>query len=113
MLVSKNRMNNIDNITRHSEVSEKAIEKYLAESVKTLGGICLKYSNANMVGYPDRLVCLPEGKTAWVELKSKGKKPTKIQVLRHEELTRLGHEVHVVDNKAAVDELINKWRNDI
>lgn len=106
-------MRNIDNITSHSEVSEKAIEKYLTESVKTLGGICLKYSNANMVGYPDRLVCLPEGRTAWVELKSKGKKPTKIQLLRHEELARLGHEVHVVDNKAAVDELINKWRNEI
>ena len=36
----------IDNIVRHAEVSEKAIERYLAACVKELGGICLKYANA-------------------------------------------------------------------
>ena len=40
----------IDNIVRHAEVSEKAIERYLAACVKELGGICLKYANAGMVG---------------------------------------------------------------
>ena len=38
----------IDNIVRHAEVSEKAIERYLAACVKELGGICLKYANAGM-----------------------------------------------------------------
>lgn len=46
----------------------------------------------------------------WVELKSRGRKPTKLQALRHEELTRLGHIVSVVDSKAKVDELLNVWR---
>ena len=106
-------MKNTDNITRHSVVSEKAIEKHLAEQVRRLGGICLKYSNANMVGYPDRVVCLPHGKTVWVELKSKGKKPTKMQTLRMAELARLGHEVYCIDNRKTIDELIKIWRNEI
>jgi len=105
-------MKKLENITRHAEVSEKAIEKYLVESVKRVGGICLKYSNANMVGYPDRVICLHGGKTVWVELKSRGKKPTKIQTIRQNELVSLGHEVHTIDNKQSIDELINIWRNE-
>ena len=103
-------MKKLEAITRHAEVSEKAIETYLVEQVKTIGGICLKYSNANMVGYPDRVICLHGGKTVWVELKSRGKKPTKIQTIRQSELVSLGHEVHVIDNKPMIDELINIWR---
>lgn len=98
-----------ERITRHAEVSEKAIEKYLTEKVKGIGGICLKYSNPNMTGFPDRLVCLKGGRTAWVELKSKGKKPAKIQTVRMDELSRLGFDVYTVDSKAAVDVLVNLW----
>lgn len=103
-------MKKLEHITRHAEVSEKAIEKYLVEQVKTIGGICLKYSNANMVGFPDRVVCLHDGKVAWVELKSRGKKPTKIQTIRQSELVSMGHEVHTIDNKPDIDKLINDWR---
>ena len=105
-------MKKLENITRHSEVSEKAIEKYLVESVRGIGGICLQYSNANRVGYPDRVVCLRGGKTVWVELKSRGKKPTRMQALRQGELASLGHEVHTIDNKQGIDELISIWRKE-
>ena len=37
-------MKKLEAITRHAEVSEKAIEKYLVQEVKAIGGICLKYS---------------------------------------------------------------------
>lgn len=96
----------IENIVRHSEVSEKAIERYLVEQAKTNGLLCLKYSNPNMVGYPDRLLVLPGGSVIWVELKSKGRKPTKIQQIRMTELNGMGHLVRVIDNKADIDELI-------
>ena len=91
-------MKKLEAITRHAEVSEKAIEK------------CLKYSNANLVGYPDRVVCLHGGKVVWVELKSKGKKPTKIQTIRQNELVSMGHEVYTIDNKQTIDELIKVWK---
>ncbi len=105
-------MKKLENITRHAEVSEKAIERYLARQVKAIGGVCLKYSNANMAGYPDRLVCLPGGRVAWVELKSKGRKPTKIQAARMAELEGMGHEVHTVDTRQGVDGLVSAWREE-
>lgn len=96
----------IENLTHHADVSEKAIERYLVEQAKQNGLLCLKYSNPNMVGYPDRLLVLLGGGVVWVELKSKGRKPTKIQQIRMSELTGMGHLVKVIDNKADIDELI-------
>lgn len=103
----------MERITHRAEVSEKAIEKYLVGKVGAIGGICLKYSNPCMAGYPDRLVCLPHGRTVWVELKSRGRKPTRIQSIRHRELEGIGHEVHVIDCKERVDELIRTWEDEI
>ena len=97
----------IENIVKHSEVSEKAIEKYLCERMKAVGYPCLKYSNANMAGYPDRVIVLPTQKVVWVELKSKGKKPSKIQQVRFDELRRLGHQVWIADSRQKVDEIVN------
>lgn len=96
---------NIENIVKHSEVSEKAIEAYLSKMAKEHGWLCLKYSNANVTGYPDRIICLPFAGVAWIELKSKGKKPTKLQLVRHEELRKAGQDVFVVDSKETVDKL--------
>lgn len=96
----------IENITCHADVSEKSIERYLVEQVSQIGLICLKYSNPNMVGYPDRLLVIPGGCVIWVELKSRGRKPSRIQQLRMAQLSGLGHTVRVIDNKADVDELI-------
>lgn len=96
----------ITNITHHAEVSEKSIERYLVDQAKKLGLPCLKYSNPNMAGYPDRLLVLPDGQVLWVELKSRGRKPTKLQQMRMAELSGLRHSVKVIDNRADVDALM-------
>lgn len=106
---------NVKNIVQHSEVSEKEIEKYLCKRMKEIGLLCLKYSNANETGYPDRLIVLPASTCIWVELKSKGRKPTKVQQIRIAELKKLKHVVWVIDNKPLVDELteaLKKWLED-
>lgn len=100
----------INNLTDHAEVSEKSIEKYLIEQAEANGLLCLKYSNPNMVGYPDRLLVLPGGSVVWVELKSKGCKPTKIQQIRIAGLRNRGHYVWVIDNRKSVDSLMEKYR---
>lgn len=100
----------ITNLTDHAEVSEKAIEKYLTEQAEANGLLCLKYSNPNMVGYPDRLLVLPGGSVVWVELKSIGRKPTKIQQMRIAGLRNRGHYVWVIDNRKSIDELFAKYR---
>lgn len=99
-------------IVKHSEVSEKAIERYLVERVESLGGICLKYVNFSYSGYPDRIVMLPGGWTAWVELKSRGRKPTFLQTLRHEALRAVGQWVYVADSRERVDEIIDDWKSE-
>jgi Holliday junction resolvase len=96
----------IGNIVHHADVSEKEIERYLVTRSKRNGWPCLKYSNPNMVGYPDRLIALPGGFVVWVELKSRGRKPAKIQQARIDELCAMDHDVYVIDNKDDVDCLI-------
>lgn len=95
-------------VANHAEESEKAIEAYLATQAVLLGGRTLKYSNPNVVGYPDRIVILPGKPAVWVEVKSKGKKPRAIQRLRHETLRNLGQSVYVVDSKEAVDQVMKE-----
>lgn len=94
----------IDRIIYHAEQSEKMIERYLVSRVEALGGFCLKYSNSNMIGFPDRLAILPHGKTVWFELKSKGCQPSKAQVIRFLRMGQLGHPVFVCDSKQDVDD---------
>lgn len=100
------RKKDLTHVTDHAEVSEKSIERYLVQQAKEHGLPCLKYSNPNMVGYPDRLLVLPGAKVVWVELKSKGRKTSKIQDERIAQLINMGHEVRVIDNKADIDKLI-------
>lgn len=99
---------NIENIVKHSEVSEKAIERYLFDCVREAGGVCLKYSNPNMAGYPDRVAIMPDGVTIWVELKSQGKKPSKLQTIRIASMRQLGHKVYVIDSKNGVDLMLSE-----
>lgn len=102
---------NIENIVKHAEVSEKAIERYLADSVKKLGGVCLKYSNPGMVGYPDRICLLPGGVTLWVELKSKGETLKAVQKVRICQMEKIGHPVYVCDSKEVIDEVLKPYKN--
>ena len=89
--------------------SEKRIEEYLSREVSARGGLCLKYFNPAMTGYPDRLCMLPGGVTFWVELKAPGKKPRRVQELRHKQLAGLGQSVHVADSPEGVDSILSAY----
>ena len=106
-------MDNIENITKHAEVSEKAIERYLVQLVKKLGGVCLKYSNPGAVGYPDRVALMPGGRCLWFELKSKGRHVTKVQAIRKGQLESIGHTVYVCDSKQSIDNVFEDKGYDI
>lgn len=99
----------IEHIVRHAEVSEKAIEQFLANHVKRMGGVCLKYSNPGMVGYPDRVCLLPGGVTIWVELKSQGKHLKPVQRIRKAQMENMGHPVYVCDSKLQVELLLKQY----
>lgn len=101
----------IENIVKHADVSEKAIERYLTDSVKELGGVCLKYINPGMVGYPDRICLLPGGVTLWVELKSKGEALKPVQKVRICKMAKIGHAVHVCDSKEEIDQVLEPYKS--
>ena len=79
-------------------MNEKFIEKKLVESVKKMGGLAPKFVSPGLDGVPDRIVLMPDGKMAFVELKALGKKPRPLQLKRKRMLERLGFPVYVVDN---------------
>ena len=54
--------------------AEKTIERKLVQAVHLMGGLALKFVSPGLDGVPDRVVLLPGGKAAFVELKAPGKK---------------------------------------
>ena len=89
---------------------EKQIEHKLGLMVKRRGGIALKFVSPSFAGMPDRLVLLPDGYIAFVELKAPGKKPRPLQVSRHGLLRHLGFKVYVLDDMNQIGEIIDDIR---
>lgn len=85
---------------------ERNIEAYLRDRVKAMGGKAYKFVSPGNDGVPDRLVCLPGGEVAFVELKAPGKKPTRLQERQIERLDYLGFTTFVLDSCEAVDQFI-------
>jgi hypothetical protein len=94
---------------RFEEISmrERTIEKKLVQAVKEAGGIALKLACPGMVGMPDRIVLLPMGQVAFVEVKRGGGKPRALQEARHRMLCRLGFQVYVLDDPALIRGMID------
>lgn len=86
--------------------SEKTLEKNLRHKVKELGGWALKLPAIHVTGLPDRLCLFPGGKVIFIEVKTTGKKPTKIQKRIHEKLRELGFRVEVVDSSETLNLII-------
>lgn len=91
-------------------MTEKEIEVYLRERVKTIGGRAFKFVSPGNNGVPDRLVCLSGGRAIFMELKAPGKKTTNMQRAQHERLKTLGFRVWVVDSKTGVDHFVEEYR---
>ena len=77
---------------------EKTIEYKLKSAVKNMGGIAFKFTAPGINGVPDRLVLLPHGKLAFVELKAPGKDMRPLQVHRKKQLEQLGFSVYCIDS---------------
>lgn len=85
---------------------ERDIEQQLVKAVKKTGGLCLKFISPSMNGVPDRLLLMPNGRAAFVELKSTGKKMRALQKRRKEQLERLGFSVFCIDSTEQIGSVI-------
>ena len=89
---------------------EKQIENKLATEAKKLGGIALKFVSPSFDGMPDRLVLMPDGHIAFVELKALGKKPRPLQLARHRLLRSLGFRGYVIDSVEQIGGMLDEVR---
>ena len=85
---------------------ERFIEQRLVARVKREGGLCPKFVSPGSDGWPDRLVLMPGGKIAFVELKAPQGKLRPIQVQRHAQLRDLGFLVYVINDPAQIPEVL-------
>lgn len=87
---------------------EKTVEAKLVAAVKGMGGLAPKFTSPGYDGMPDRLVLLPNGILAFVELKAPGKKLRPLQVRRKAQLEELGFSVYCIDRPEQIGGVLNE-----
>ena len=85
---------------------EKQIEQKFRLAVKKAGGIAPKFTSPGFDGMPDRIVLLPGGRMAFVEVKAPGEKPRPLQLARHKLLRSLGFKVYILDDERQIQKII-------
>ena len=91
---------------------EKTIEAILVQSVRSKGGLALKFFSPACDGVPDRLVLLPGGKIAFIELKAPGKTLRPLQVRRKRQLEALGFSVYCIDRPEQIETVLQEMGGD-
>ena len=87
---------------------EKDVERALVRAVKNMGGVSPKFVSPGLDGVPDRIVLLPMGRIAFVELKSPGKKMRPLQIRRKKQLESLGFRVYCIDSTEQIGGVLNE-----
>lgn len=87
---------------------ETEVERKLVDAVKNRGGICWKFVSPGTAGVPDRIILMPFGRIAFVEVKAPGEVPRPLQRSRHRLLRRLGFRVYVMDGKEQIGGMLDE-----
>lgn len=95
-----------EGIPHPKDPTELSIERYLTKRIKGEGGLALKLEVKGQTGLPDRLVILPDGLVAFVEVKQRSGVLSKKQKLTIERLRKLGHVAEIVWSYEDVDMVV-------
>lgn len=87
---------------------EKTTEATLVKTVKSMGGLAPKFVSPGLDGVPDRLVLLPKGKIAFIEVKAEGKNLRPLQVRRKRQLESLGFLVYCIDSPEQIGGILSE-----
>lgn len=85
---------------------ERQVEAYLIKRVKALGGMAYKFTSPAHKGVSDRIVCLPNGQTWFVELKTEGGRLSPLQKVFASDMARMNQKYVCLWNKEQIDEFI-------
>ena len=89
---------------------ESTIEKHLVKAVRKSGGLALKFVSPGWAGVPDRLILMPGGKLAFVEMKAPGHTLRPLQVRRKRQLETLGFSVYCIDELGQIGGVLDEIR---
>lgn len=82
---------------------EAEVEKHFVWSVERFGGKTWKFTSPGRRGVADRIACMPNGTTWFVELKTIGGKLSALQRIFAEDMLRLKQHYVCLSTKEEVD----------
>lgn len=95
-------------------ISEKYLERTFSEKLNQTKKVwVIKLLSTLVKGLPDRMILCQGGYVGFAEIKTTGKKPTKIQTYIHEKLRALGFKVFVIDDLESRDAAITFFLNKV
>lgn len=95
-------------------ISEKDLERTFSEKLNRTKKVwVIKLLSTFVKGLPDRMILCQGGYVGFAEIKTTGKKPTKIQTYIHEKLRALGFTVFVIDDLESRDNAITFFLNKV
>jgi len=89
-------------------VLEREIENYFVWTVEHAGGKTYKFRSVNQRGVSDRIACMPDGSTWFVELKTKGGRLSELQKRFANDVIALQQKYACLWSKEMIDEWINQ-----
>ena len=84
-------------------MKESEVEKYFVWTVERMGGKTWKFTSPRRKGVADRIACLPDGTTWFVELKTKGGRLSPLQKLFADEVLALNQRYACLWTKEQID----------
>ena len=95
-------------------ISEKDLERTFSDQLNRTKKVwVIKLLSTFIKGLPDRMILCKGGYVGFAEIKTTGKKPTKIQLYIHDKLRSIGFEVFVIDNIESRDKAVSFFLNNV
>lgn len=95
-------------------ISEKDLERTFSGHLNRTKKVwVIKLLSTFVKGLPDRMIICRGGYVGFAEIKTTGKKPTKIQTYIHEKLRALGFKVFVIDDLESRDAAIDYFLRNV
>ena len=88
-------------------MKESEIENYFKWAVERQGGKTYKFTSPSHRGVADRIACLPNGATWFVELKTKGGRLSELQKIFAADMAKLNQNYSCLWTKEQIDAFIS------
>lgn len=89
-------------------MKEKIIENHFIWAVERMGGKTYKFTSPGRKGVADRIACLPDGSTWFVELKTKGGRLSALQKIFMSDMALLNQRYACLWTIEQVDEWLKR-----